>query len=146
MGKLRSLGVALHFEDRVGLGIVGAKEGKRGEAQAEEEEKNRSFVEVAKAKAGRIGDAVWIQLGGRALRSREKQLGRCLVGRWEAEFGRCPDLDCLRNWGRRLWNLKGECVFRFWEEAFFLQNLRLRRKLKECCEGGINAFRTGFFI
>ena len=70
MGKLRSLGVGLHFEDRVGLGIVGAKEGKRGEAQAEEEEKNRSFVEVAKAKAGRIGDAVWIQLGGQSF---EKQ-------------------------------------------------------------------------
>ncbi|RVW46812.1 hypothetical protein CK203_075677 [Vitis vinifera] len=55
---------------RVGLGIVGAKEGKRGEAQAEEEEKNRSFVEVAKAKVGRIGDAVWIQLGGQSF---EKQ-------------------------------------------------------------------------
>ena len=31
---------------------------------------------------GRIGDAMWLQLGGRALRSRDEQLGRCLVARW----------------------------------------------------------------
>ena len=85
MGKLRSLGVALHSEDKVGLDIVGAKEGKRGEAQAEEEEKNQSFVEVAKAKAGRIGDVVWLQLGGGTLRNREEKLGRCLLGKWEIE-------------------------------------------------------------
>ncbi|RVX18630.1 hypothetical protein CK203_006499 [Vitis vinifera] len=118
--KLRSLAVALHSEDKVGLDIVGAKERKRGEAQAEEEEKNRSFVEVAKAKAGRIEDAVWLQLGGRALRSREEQLGHCLVGKWEAEAGRRLDLDCLRTWGRRLWNLKWGVCFSFLGGGFFL--------------------------
>ena len=118
--KLRSLGVALHSEDKVGLDIVGAKERKRSEAQAEEEEKNRSFVEVAKAKAGRIEDAVWLQLGGRALRSREEQLGHCLVEKWEAETGRRLDLDCLRTWGRRLWNLKWGVCFSFLGGGFFL--------------------------
>ena len=83
--KLRSLGIVLPIEDKEGSGIEGVKEGRRGEVQVEEEEKKRSFVEVVKAKVGRIGDAVWLRLGGRALRSRDEQLGRCLVGRWGEE-------------------------------------------------------------
>lgn len=83
--KLRSLGTVLSIEDKVGLNIAGVKEGRRDEVQVEEEEKKRSFVEVAKSKTGKIGDAVWLQLGDRALRSREKQLGLCLVGRWGEE-------------------------------------------------------------
>lgn len=56
--KLRSLGITLHFENKVDLGIVGAKKRNKGEVQGEKEEKNWSFVEVAKAKAGKIGDTV----------------------------------------------------------------------------------------
>lgn len=56
--KLRSLGITLHFEDKVDLGIIGAKKGNKGKVQGEEDEKNWSFVEVAKAKAGKIGDTV----------------------------------------------------------------------------------------
>ena len=139
--KLRYLGVALHSKDNVGLGIVGAKEGKRDEAQAEEEEKNQSFVEVAKAKVGRRGDAVWLQLGGRALRSREEQLGRCLVGRWEAEDGRCPDLDCLRNWGRRLWNLKGGVCFSFLGGGFFLAEFEVAEEAERVLRRGNQRFQ-----
>ncbi|RVW28981.1 hypothetical protein CK203_113189 [Vitis vinifera] len=64
--KLRSLGIHLLDENKAGVGLVGAKEGRRVEEKKKGEENTRSFVEVAKAKAGRIGDAVWIQLGGRA--------------------------------------------------------------------------------
>ncbi|KAL6330841.1 hypothetical protein AAG906_009269 [Vitis piasezkii] len=39
---------------------------------AKEEEKKRSFVEVAKAKTGRIGDVAWLQLGDEALRRSRK--------------------------------------------------------------------------
>lgn len=65
--------------------MVCAKEEKRGEEQAKEEENNQTFIQVAKAKAGRIGDVVWLQLGGGTLRNREEQLGRCLLGKWEIE-------------------------------------------------------------
>ncbi|RVX07211.1 hypothetical protein CK203_022619 [Vitis vinifera] len=61
--KLCSLGIVLPTEDKEGSGIEGVKEGRRGEVQVEEEEKKRSFVEVVKAKVGRIGDAVWLRLG-----------------------------------------------------------------------------------
>ena len=139
--KLHSLGVALHSEDKVGLDIVGAKERKRGEAQAEEEEKNRSFVEVAKAKAGRIEDAVWLQLGGRALRSREEQLGHCLVGKWEAEAGRRLDLDCLRTWGRRLWNLKWGVCFSFLGGGFFLAEFEVAEEAERVLRRGNRHFQ-----
>lgn len=93
--------------------MVGAKEGKKAEEKAKEEENNQTFVQVAKAKAGRIGDVVWLQLGGGALRNREEQLGRCLVGIWETEVVQCPDLHYLRLWRMRLWNLKGGVRFSY---------------------------------
>ena len=95
--KLRSLGVVTPFEDKVGFGTVGVKEGRRGEVQAEKEEERRSLVEVAKVKARRLGDALWLQLGGRDLRSREEQLGRYLVGRWGEAVAPFPDLALLRS-------------------------------------------------
>ena len=78
--KLCSLGIVLPTKDKVDSSIASVKEGRRGEVQVEKEEKKWFFIEVAKTKVGRIGDAMWLQLRGRALRSREEQLGRCLVG------------------------------------------------------------------
>lgn len=93
------------------LGIVGAKKGKKSEVQEEEKEKNWSFVEVAKAKVGKIGDTMWLQLKGRVLRSKKKQLGHCLVGKWEVKVVQCPNLDCLKTWRMQLWNLKERVSF-----------------------------------
>ena len=94
--KLRSLGIVTPIEDKVGFGTACVKEGRRDEVQVEEKEKKQSFVEVAKAKARRIGDVVWLQLGGRVLRSRDEQLGRCLVGQWGEVMVQFPDLAWLR--------------------------------------------------
>ena len=44
--------------------------------------RKKTFVDVAKEPAGRLGEALWLQVGGRGLRSREEGLGWCLVGRW----------------------------------------------------------------
>lgn len=41
----------------------------------------------------------------------KKQLGHCLVGRWEVKAVQCPNLDCLKTWGMRLWNLKERVSF-----------------------------------
>ena len=55
--------------------------------------KKKSFLDVAKEPAGRIGEELWLQVGGRGVRSREEGLGRCLVGRWGdgevLETGKC---------------------------------------------------------
>ncbi|KAL6349855.1 hypothetical protein AAG906_001742 [Vitis piasezkii] len=71
--KLHSLGVVTPFEDKVGSGTAG--------------------------KGWRLGDVVWLQLGDRDLRSREEQLGCCLVGRWGEATTLFPDLALLRRWG-----------------------------------------------
>ncbi|RVX07796.1 putative ribonuclease H protein [Vitis vinifera] len=134
--KLRSLGIHLLDENKAGVGLVGAKEGRRVEEKKKGEENTRSFVEVAKAKAGRIGDAVWIQLGGRALKGRDEQLGRCLVGRWETEDKQCPNLDCLKLWGRSLWNLKGGVRFSYLGGTYFLAEFELAEEAERVLRRG----------
>ena len=134
--KLRSLGIHLLDENKAGVGLVGAKEGRRVEEKKKGEENTRSFVEVAKAKAGRIGDAVWIQLGGRALKGRDEQLGRCLMGRWETEDKQCPNLDCLKLWGRSLWNLKGGVRFSYLGGTYFLAEFELAEEAERVLRRG----------
>ena len=97
--KLHSLGVVTPVEAKVGSSLVGERADKRGGDQVEVQDGRRTFDEVARAKFGRLGDAVWLQLGGRDLRSREEQLGSCLVGRWGEAIVEVPDLDLLRRWG-----------------------------------------------
>lgn len=46
------------------------------------EGEKETFVDVAKEPTRRLGDALWLQVGGRGLRSRKEGLGWCLVGRW----------------------------------------------------------------
>ncbi|RVW76027.1 hypothetical protein CK203_055303 [Vitis vinifera] len=139
--EAKRFSIHLLDENKAGVGLVGAKEGRRVEEKKKGEENTRSFVEVAKARR-RIGDAVWIQLGGRALKGRDEQLGRCLVGRWETEDKQCPNLDCLKLWGRSLWNLKGGVRFSYLGGTYFLAEFELAEEAEECCEEETDVFRT----
>ena len=68
--KLRSLGIISFAETRhapmLTAGRADRSFGNSGECE------KRAFVEVARASAGRIGDALWLQLGGREKRSEEE--------------------------------------------------------------------------
>ena len=102
--KLRSLGVVTFVEAKNALvPVVGWVERSLGSMGKSEK---RAFVDVARAPTRRIGDALWLQLGGRKKWSREEQLGRCLVGRWGDDSILETELISLRRWGERLWNLK----------------------------------------
>ena len=68
---------------------------------------SRSFADIVKEKSGKLGDSIWVQLGGQDLRHREEQLEQCLVGRWGKGDGSFPDLDALRTWGIESWYLRG---------------------------------------
>ena len=70
------------------------------------EGEKKTFVDVAKEPAGRQGDALWIQVGGRGLRNREEGLGRCLVGRWGDRLVVETEMVSFRKWEERSWNLK----------------------------------------
>ena len=73
------------------------------------EGEKKTFVDVVKEPAGRLGDAAWLQVGGRRLRSREEGLGRCLVGRWGNGLVVEAEMVSVRIWGEHSWNLK-KCV------------------------------------
>ncbi|RVX21876.1 Mitogen-activated protein kinase 16 [Vitis vinifera] len=78
--KLRSLGVCIVAEMKnAPMPIVGKLDKRVGSVEKCEE---KAFVEVARAPVGRIGDALWLQLDGKEKRSREEQLGHCLLGRY----------------------------------------------------------------
>ncbi|RVW82379.1 hypothetical protein CK203_045100 [Vitis vinifera] len=100
----------------------------------------RSFVKVVKAKVGRLGDAVWLQLGGRDLRSRDEQLGRYLVGRWGGAIVPVPDMALLRRWGVRLWNLKGGVSFSNLGGGLFLAEFEDAVEAKRMLRRGIRCF------
>ena len=110
--KLRELGVATQEE-------VKEKEASRGESKSEgvlienkEESCNekkamggkKSYADVTKEPAGKQGDALWLQVGGRVLRNREKGLGRCLVGRWGTGLVGELELQTFKKWGEDVWN------------------------------------------
>lgn len=78
--KLRSLGV-ITCDEAMTLLIPAAGRDKKSLDRPREFEK-RAFLDVARASAGRVGDALWLQLGGREMWCKGYQLGLCLFGRW----------------------------------------------------------------
>lgn len=78
--KLRSLGV-ITCDEAMTLLIPAAGRDKKSLDRPREFEK-RAFLDVARASAGRVGDALWLQLGSREMWCRGDQLGLCLFGRW----------------------------------------------------------------
>lgn len=127
--KLRALGIVTKKDDK---GVEATQiSSKKKDATIDDEEERcsgkkkqgeiRSFLDVAKGPAGRVGEELWLQVGGRGLRRREEVLGRCLVGRWEGAVMEM-ELDSLKNWGKRSWNLrKGVKVMKMGEPFFLLE-------------------------
>ena len=88
--KLWDLGVVMQEEVKVEEALRGESKSKgvltenKVESCNEKKEvgEKKLFVDVTKKPAGKQGGALWLQVGGRGLRNREKGLGKCLVGSW----------------------------------------------------------------
>ena len=112
--KLRALGVVTQEEAKIEEALRVDSKPKVVTVEGEDERclgkkvegEKKTFVDVAKESAGRQGDALWLQVGGRGLRNREEGLGRCLVGRWDDGPVVETELFSIRKWGERNWNLK----------------------------------------
>ncbi|RVW42422.1 hypothetical protein CK203_070908 [Vitis vinifera] len=127
--KLRALGIVTKKEDK-GVEATQINSKKKDATLDDEEERcigkkkqgeKKSVLDVAKGPAGRVGEELWLQAGGRGLRRREEVLGRCLVGRWEGAVMEM-ELDLFKNWGKRSWNLrKGIKVMKLGEPFFLLE-------------------------
>ena len=61
-----------------------------------------------KKNEGKRRDALWLEIGGQDWNSREEQLNRCLVEKWEKGEEIPFDVVSLRRWGKHQWNLQGE--------------------------------------
>ncbi|KAL6332502.1 hypothetical protein AAG906_008536 [Vitis piasezkii] len=79
------------------------------EVQKKEKElEPRTYADVTKSRAGRIGDKVWLEVGRRVKPERFELLDRCLVGRWENGVNPSLELDFLKHWAGQAWLLKGK--------------------------------------
>ena len=52
-------------------------------------------------------DVVWLEIEKEVLDRNEELLGRCLVGNWEGDTGRLPDLVSFGLWAKNSWLLEG---------------------------------------
>ncbi|RVW91642.1 hypothetical protein CK203_024179 [Vitis vinifera] len=84
------------------------REGAVREVQKKELElETRTYADVTKSRAGKIGDKVWLEVGRRVKPERVELLDRCLVGRWENGVNPSLELDFLKHWAGQAWLLKG---------------------------------------
>ena len=70
------------------------------------EDEKKSFVDMTKESVGRQRDALWLQVGERGLRNKEKGLSRCLVGRWGTGSVRELELQSVRKWREHSWYIR----------------------------------------
>ena len=67
----------------------------------------KSYAEAVKTSPGRVGQAVWLEVGEREVRGRLDQLKKCLVGWWGLNLAPFPELEFVRIWARQHWALMG---------------------------------------
>ena len=105
------------------------------------EGEKKEFVDVAREPTGRIGDASWLQFGGRELRGREDVLGRCLVGRWGNGSVVESELASFRKWGERFWNLKKGVKVMKLGGAFLLLEFEDEEEAKRVLKKGVRCYK-----
>ena len=138
--KLRILGVTLSSEEKnptwkgLGVGVEkkkGLKLGERGD-----------FVKIEKKNEGRRGDALWMEIGGRVWNSREEQLNRYLVGKWEKGEEYQFNVESLRRWGKHQWNLQGEISIKKLLAGSFLLEFESKEEAMRVLKRGVRCFEN----
>ncbi|RVW20562.1 putative ribonuclease H protein [Vitis vinifera] len=74
----------------------------------------KSYAEAVKTSPGRVGQAVWLEVGEREVRGRLDQLKKCLVGWWGLNLAPFPELEFVRIWARQHWALMGNLRIDRW--------------------------------
>lgn len=68
---------------------------------------NETYAEVVRKVPSMVGDAIWLQLGGSEVKSREEQLRKCLIGWLGKVLDPFLNIFSLKNVVTGLWSLKG---------------------------------------
>ena len=95
---------------------------------------------------GIIGDAIWLQIGGGEWNSREEQLNRCLVGRWEQGEGCHTDVAILRKWGKFQWKLKGELSIKNLMAVSFMLEFEFPKEAKRVLKRGVGRVENNLLL
>ena len=104
------------------------------------------FVKVVKKNEGRSGDALWMEIGGRVWNSREEQLNRCLVGKWEKGEEFLFNTDSLRRWGKHQWNLQGELSIKKLLAGSFLLEFESQEEVERVLKRGDICFENKMLL
>lgn len=103
--KLRHLGVDSLFV--VGAAPLSVNSRTVEDGGSSKDGTKGSFAEAVSKGHGRLGEAIWIQMGSEEVQKRKAKLRRCLVGRWSEGFTHVPSLSTLYSWVDFNWPLKG---------------------------------------
>ena len=90
-------------------------------------------------------DAVWIEVEKEALVRNEELLGRCLVGFWEGDSDRLPDLVSFRSWAKSSWFLEGNLWLSNLRENLLLVEFEFADEAKRVFQSGARRFRGRSF-
>ena len=100
---------------------------------------NETYAEVVRKVPSMVGDAIWLQLGGSEVKSREEQLRKCLIGWLGKVLDPFLNIFSLKNVVTGLWSLKGRgggLKILVFGGTLFLLNLEDNSKAKRVLERG----------
>ncbi|KAL6316355.1 hypothetical protein AAG906_017992 [Vitis piasezkii] len=90
-------------------------------------------------------DAVWIEVEKETLDRNEELLGRCLVGFWEGDSDRFPNLASFRLWAKNSWFLEGNLWLSNVRENLLLLEFEFADEAKRVYNSGTRRFRGRSF-
>ena len=90
-------------------------------------------------------DAVWLEIEEETLVRNKEQLGRCLVGFWEGDSDRLPDLVSFGSWAKNTWFLEGNLWLSIVRENLLLLEFEYSNEAERVYNSGTRRFRGRSF-
>ena len=90
-------------------------------------------------------DVVWIEVEKETLDRNEELLGRCLVGFWEGDSDRLPDLASFGSWAKNSWFLEGNLWLSNVRENLLLLEFKFADETERVYNLGAKRFRGRSF-
>ena len=90
-------------------------------------------------------DAVWLEIEKETLSRNEELFGRCLVGIWEGDPDRLPDLVSFGSWAKNYWFLEGNLWLSNVRENLLLLEFEFADEAERVYNSGARHFRGRSF-
>ena len=90
-------------------------------------------------------DVVWLEIEKEVLDRNEELLGRCLVGNWEGDTGRLPDLVSFGLWAKNSWLLEGNLWLSDMGGNLLLMEFEFADEAERVSKSGVRCFKGRSF-